>query len=243
VKAQLKEVLAALLGVGAATVLGIWLANSIVMPRLVQHGVTVPVPSVIGQSIEQARATAAGAGLVLVEEDRRYSEDAVPGTVVAQSPAAGVPVKQGRGLRVTASLGRERVAVPGLRGLTLRQATLQLANAQLALGKVSRLRVAPGGETVRATYPQAGAEAALGDSVDVLVTLGPPSGPWFVPSFIGQEAADVRALVEARGFLIGRVTPRPVSGVFPGSVVEQYPPRGAWIRRGDAIDLVVAEPE
>lgn len=240
---RLRKILGAIAGVGIGAIAGIWLANAVVMPRLTQHGVTVPVPSLAGMSLEEARLTAQRAGLVLVEGDRRHSDDAPPGSVVGQTPAAGEAVKRGRGLRVTTSLGRERVTVPALKGMTLRQASLQLANAELKLGRVSRLRTPPGGETVRATWPPEGAETALGDSIDLLVTLGAPIGPWLVPSLVGQAVDGVRALVEARGFVLGRVTLRAADGVFPGTVLEQYPPRGAWIRRGESIDLVVAAPD
>jgi serine/threonine-protein kinase len=238
---RVRKLLGALAGIGIGALLGIGLANTVVMPRLTQHGVTVQVPSLAGMSIEEARLAAERAGLVLVEGDKRHSDDAPPGTVVGQTPAVGEAVKRGRGLRVTTSLGRERVTVPALRGMTLRQASLQLANSQLVLGRVSRLHTPPAGETVRATWPPEGAETALGDSIDCLVTLGSPNGPWLVPSLVGQAVTDVRALVEARGFALGRVTLRPGDGVFPGTVLEQYPPRGAWIRRGESIDLVVAE--
>jgi serine/threonine-protein kinase len=238
-----RGVLAVLAGIAAGVLLGGWLANAVVMPRLVQHGVTVPVPSIVGMPLAEARATCAQAQLALVEEGRTHSDGLPPGSVVSQTPAPRTAVKRGRGVRVTTSLGQERVTVPNLRGMTLRQATLQLANAQLVLGHISRVRSGAAGDVVRATAPHSGAETARGDSIDVLVTLGAPSGPWLVPSLVGQEAADVRALVEARGFTIGRLSSRYAPGVFPGTVLEQYPPRGAWIRRGETIDLVVANAE
>jgi serine/threonine-protein kinase len=238
-----RNLLAVVTGVAIATLLAVWLGNSIVMPKLVQHGDTVPVPSVVGMPLEQARSVCTSAGLAVVEEGRTHSDGLPAGSVVTQTPAAKTAVKRGRGVRVTTSLGQERVTVPNLRGLTLRQASLQLANAQLVLGRVSRLRSGPSGEVVRATSPHSGAETGRGDSIDVLVTLGAPGGPWLVPSLIGQESNDVRALVEARGFKVGRVTPRTAPGVYPGTVLDQYPPRGAWIRRGETIDLVVANPD
>jgi serine/threonine-protein kinase len=238
-----RNLLTVLAAIATAALLGGWIANSIVMPRLVQHDKTVQVPSVVGMPLAAARAVATSAGLQLVEDGHAHSDSLPAGSVVRQQPAAATAVKQGRGLRVTTSLGQERVSVPDLRGQTTRQAALQLANASLVLGSIARVRSGTADETVRATSPHAGSEAALGDSVAVLMTLGVAPGPWFVPSLVGQELADVRALLEARGFVLGRVTQRGVRGVFPGTVLEQYPPRGSWIRRGEAIDLVVANPE
>jgi eukaryotic-like serine/threonine-protein kinase len=231
------------LGALAALVAGALLVNFVIMPRIVQHGVSVPVPAIAGMSIADARRTCAAAGLQLVEEDHQHSATLPPQHVVSQSPAAQTPVKRGRGVRVVVSLGEERVAVPELRGLSLRQAGLELQNAQLILGQVARVRGAGGDGKVQVSSPHAGSEAAMGDSVAVLVASGDGSDAFLMPNLAGQELGDVRALIESRGFRVGDVAYRDVKDVFPGTVLEQSPARGARIRRGESIDLVVANPD
>lgn len=234
---------AVLLVLAGAFLVGIVLFNFVIMPRLVQHDQTVRVPSVVGLGIQEARRACVDAGLQCIEEDRRHADDLPPDHVVSQSPAAATAVKRGRSVRVVVSLGQQQVLVPDLRGMTLRQASLQLANTRLALGKVSRIRTGTEGSVVRATHPHAGAQTSLGDSIDVLVAIGDPGEPYLMPSLVGQDANDVRALVESRGFKIGRFAYRAASGVYPGTVLEQYPLRGSMIRRGESIDLVVASPD
>jgi serine/threonine-protein kinase len=232
-----------LLVLAGAFAVGILVFNFVLMPRLVQHDVTVQVPQVVGLGIDAARRVCAQAGLQCVEEDRRHSDDLPPDHVVSQAPAAATAVKRGRSVRVVVSLGQQQVVVPDLRGMTLRQASLQLANAHLVLGDVARIHAGAEGTTVRATVPPAGAQTALGDSIDVLVAVAETGEPYVMPSFVGQDANEVRSFVEARGFRIGRLTYRAARGVYPGTVLEQYPLRGSLIRRGEAIDLVVANPD
>jgi eukaryotic-like serine/threonine-protein kinase len=239
--ARIRDLAALLFGVAVAAVVALLVANSFIMPRIVEHNEARQVPNVVGQPVEVARRACVDAGLQLVEDGRSHSVELPPGHVVSQVPAAGTAVRPGRSVRVTVSLGRESVSVPELRGSTLRQARLQLANAQLTVGDVCRLDGPPPGEIVRATSPPAGSEAARGDSVDLLVTTGVENEPYLMPALVGQEQSAVRALVESRGFRIGRVTTRTAHGVFPGTVLEQYPPRGAWIRQGESVDLVVAD--
>lgn len=230
-------------GIGGAFALGALLFNVVLMPRLVRHGVTVAVPPVEGLAVADARAACARAGLLLSEEERRHSDTLPPGSVVTQTPAAGVPVKPGRTVRVSVSMGQERVSVPDLRGMSERQAELALENAQLLRGRTAEVRAGSSGRRVRASRPASGEEVARGDSVDLLVATGDATEEYQMPALVGQDVDDVRALVESRGFKIGRVEMRAASGVFPGTVLVQDPVRGSLVRRGDTIDLVVATPQ
>jgi serine/threonine-protein kinase len=233
-----------LLGFAGAFALGVLLFQFVLMPRVVQHGVMVEVPEVTGLSIAEARRRCVKAGLQFAEEARRHSDAVPPGSVLAQTPAAHRPVKRGRTVRVVVGLGHARVTVPDVRGMTLRQATLQLENARLEVGGRARVQgTGAAGPVVLATRPGAGAEAALGDSIDLLVAAGDAGEPYLMPALLGQDLGEVRAFVEASGFRVGRVSYRSRRDVYPGTVLEQYPERGARIRRGEAIDLVVATPD
>jgi serine/threonine-protein kinase len=230
-------------GIAGAFALGALLFNFVLMPRLVRHAVTVAVPPVEGLALADARAACSRAGLLLSEEERRHSDTLPPGSVVTQAPAAGAAVKPGRTVRVSVSMGQEHVPVPDVRGMSERQAALALENVQLARGRTAEVRAGSSGRWVRASRPQAGEEAARGDSVDLLVATGDATEEYQMPALVGQDVDDVRALIESRGFHVGRVTMRAASGVFPGTVLEQAPARGSLVRRGDAVDLVVATPE
>jgi len=232
-------VIGAVLALGA----GALLLNFLVMPHLVKHGAGVPVPAIVGMPLAEAQRVCAAAGVQLVEEGRRHSAELPPEHVVSQSPPPRTSIKPGRSVRVLVSLGEERAVVPDLHGMTLRQAELALQNAQLVLGPVARVRGLTGRGTVQATSPHAGRGTAIGDSVWVLITTGGGGDAYLMPNLVGQELGDVRELVESRGFRLGDVAYRDVKDVYPGTVLEQSPSRGARIRRGESIDLVVANPD
>ena len=233
-------IVAGLAGVG---LVGVVLVNFVVMPSLVRHDAAVRVPEVVGMDVAAARCACDAVGLLLLEDGKRHGQGVLPGQVLSQTPAAGSAVKPGRSVRVLVSLGTEVVAMPDVRGLTLRQATLQIENAQLLLGDVARIRDGDGGEIVRATRPAPGVAIARGDSVTVLLEIGAVSETFLMPNLIGQDVGDARALIESRGFRVGRVAYRAASGVYPGTVLEQYPDSGALVRGGDSIDLVAATPD
>lgn len=239
----MRNVLVVVAGLGATFALGLLLFNFVIMPRLVQHNVSVRVPHVVGLDVDAARRACEQTGLQLLEDDRRHSEGVEAGRVLTQAPPANTAVKRGRTVRVLVSLGNQIVAVPEVRGMTLRQATLQLENASLQPGRVARIHAGTGGQIVRATRPRAGSEVAVGDSVDLLVETGDLVETFLMPNLTGQDLVDVRHLVESRGFRVGRVTYRGARGVYPGTVLQQYPESGALVRKGDAIDLVAATPD
>lgn len=228
---------------GSVLLLGVLLVNFVVMPNLVRHDAAARVPAVVGMDVAAARRACDAAGLQLVEEGKRHGDGVLPGLVLSQTPAPGSEVKPGRSVRVMVSLGTEVVSMPDVRGLTLRQATLQIENAQLLLGDIARVHDGTGGETVRATRPAPGVAIARGDSVTLLLEVGAASEAFLMPNLIGQDIGDARALIESRGFRVGRVTYRAASGVYPGTVLEQYPDSGALVHGGDAIDLVAATPD
>ena len=239
----MRGVLFVLGGVAALFVFGVVLFNFVVMPRLVQHDVNVSVPDLLGLDVAEARRRCQQTGLDLDIRDRLYSEGVPSDQVLSQSPEAGSPVKRGRHVNVKVSMGSEEVRVPDVRGMTLRQATLQLDSARLAVGRVSRVFEGEGGQIVQATRPASGATTGAGQRVDLLVAVGASGEPYLMPNLVGRSLDDVRRLVERSGFRVGRVTYRGRDGVYPGTVLEHYPQRGSRIQRGETIDLVAATPE
>ena len=239
----MRNVLFILGGLLAAFVLGVGLFNFVVMPRLVQHDVTVRVPRVVGVGLVEAQSRCERLGLNLQVEDRRYSEGMAADQVLSQTPQPGMAVKRGRTVRVHVSMGTQDVRVPDVRGLTLRQASLQLDNAKLAVGRISRIYAGEGGQVVQATRPRAGAPAASGNRVDVLVAVGASADGYLMPDLVGRALDEVRELIEQRGFRIGRITYRRKNGVYPGTILEHFPSGGSLILGGESIDLVAATPD
>ena len=239
----MRNVLWVLVGLFVAFVLGVALFNFVIMPRFVQTNVEVVVPRLIGLEAEQAERLCQRRGLKMQIDDRRHSEGVPVNRVLSQTPTSDARVKRGRTIRVHVSLGTQMVSVPEIRGVTLRQARLQLDNANLLLGRVSRIYVGESGQEVRATRPRGGTETAVGNAVDVLVAVGEGADPYLMPDFIGRAMDEVRSAIVQRGFRVGRVTYRSRKGVYPGTILETYPPSGSLILEGESIDLVSATPD
>jgi len=145
---------------------------------------TVAAPNVVG--LTQAAATSAltAAGLRLGMVTMQSSATVPTGSVISQSPAAGVIVLTAAAVDVAISSGT--VAVPNVVGLTQSAATTALTGAGLALGTVtlaSSANIAAG--SVISQTPAAAAMVVSGTSVDLSVSVGPPASYAYVPNAVG----------------------------------------------------------
>ncbi|MCL6449818.1 MAG: PASTA domain-containing protein [Acetobacteraceae bacterium] len=201
---------------------------------------TVAVPEVVGLSLREAQARLEANGLAWAVVAERYEKDVPANQVVAQDPAPGEVVRQGRQVDLTVSLGPRLVegGVPDVVGLNLTQARVILQDARLEVGRVVR-KFDPlvAEDCVISQNPRAGTAVAEGTAVDLEVSQGP--FPQEMPSLLGLTLEQARLQLSDLGLVEGVVTEREVPGMFPGTVLEQVPAPGEKVQVGAAVDLVV----
>jgi 6-phosphogluconolactonase len=139
----------------------------------------VAAPNVVG--LTQAAATSAltAAGLTLGTVTTQSSATVPAGSVISQSPAAGVVVLTAAAVNVTISGGT--VAVPNVVGLTQTAAATALTAAGLTLGTVTPASSAsvPAGGVISQT-PAAGAMVVSPSAVNLSVSVGPAASYAYV---------------------------------------------------------------
>jgi beta-lactam-binding protein with PASTA domain len=128
---------------GALAMIIVALVSAFIAMRLAIHGREVKVPDLTGLTLLDASKQIRSHGLILNLENRFYSPNTPPGHVLAQSPAPGVTVRREWTVRVTESLGPQRVAIPDLIGQSERTASINIRRLGLELGTVSHV-AAPG---------------------------------------------------------------------------------------------------
>jgi eukaryotic-like serine/threonine-protein kinase len=84
------------------------------------------------------------------------------------------------------------------------------------------------------------ANAALPDTVQLVVSEGAPAGQREVPNVVGKTSVEAEALLVAAGLAAGRTTRQPGSGAA-GTVLEQNPKAAAQVAPGTTVDLVVVD--
>ena len=194
----------------------------------------VIVPSVVGQSLEDATETLEGADLKLGDVTYQAAEDAEPGEVLEQFPDAGeeVPVRREVDLVVAQNV------VPSVVGETEEDATAILREA----GYEVEVNTEPSEEEagiVIAQEPTGGTQLAEGEVVTILVSEGPQQE---MPDVRGQDGDEAEARLEDEfGLNVSQVDANPsqCGAVPPGTVCEQDPAPGEPIEEGDEATLFV----
>jgi len=101
------------------------------------HGKTKVIPGFVGLSESDAANVVKKNKLRYEIFDSLFVPEAIPGSVVSQYPIEGYKVKQGRTIYLTlAAVSPEKVKLPLVVDVSLREAQSRLENAGLHLGKV-----------------------------------------------------------------------------------------------------------
>ncbi len=190
----------------------------------------VVVPSLIGQTSDQATAALKALGLVLTVTGQTVSAQP-EGTVLTQNPAAGGRLPLGGAVQVTTATG---VVVPSLIGQTSDQATAALKALGLVLTVTGQTVSAQPEGTVLTQNPAAGQKLPLGGAVQVTTATGV-----LVPSLIGQTSDQATAALKALGLVLS-VTGQTVSAQPEGTVLTQNPAAGQKLPLGGAVQVTTA---
>ena len=232
------------------------LLAAIATMRFAIHGAEVQVPALKGMTVAEARSQTSGLRLNLDVDNRYYSGDVAAGHILTQSPAAGTVVRREWRVRVSESLGPQKVEVPETVGSDERVAGLELRRVGLEVGVAARLPFAGAAEgTVLAQDPPAHAQGIARPGINLLVAAPGDNAPdgFVMPNLSGlpvvtaqRELASV-GIKSAAMFVdvpvapVGRGSAVPAPPVRPGAVIAQQPPAGARIEQSVLVKLTVAK--
>jgi beta-lactam-binding protein with PASTA domain len=232
------------------------LLSAIATMHFAIHGAEVQVPALKGMTVADARSQTAGLGLNLAVDNRYYSSDVAAGHILTQSPSAGSVVRREWQVRVSESLGPQKVEVPDTVGTDERMAALRLRRIGLAIGVTARLPYGKANEgTVLAQDPPGHAQGIEGPSVSLLVAAPSREMPdgFVMPDFAGLPIVSAQAALEHVGLRsspptyvdvhippVGQGSAPPQNPQVPGSVIGQQPPAGSRVDQTTQVKFTVA---
>lgn len=233
------------------------LLSAITTMHFAIHGAEVQVPALKSMTVADARSQTSGLGLNLVVDNRYYSSDVAAGHILTQSPEPGTVVRREWRVRVSESLGPQKVEVPDTVGADERVAAMNLRRVGLAVGATAHLpdAGAPEGK-VLAQDPPARAQGIEGPSVNLLVAAPEEETPdgFVMPDLVGTPIVAAQAALAKVGIKTARPTfiDVPISSVgqgnappalpiAPGSVIAQQPAAGMRVDENTPVKLTVAK--
>lgn len=208
-------------------------------------GRSLPTPNLIGRSISEARRTTSDLGVELeVDQEHRRNSDRVPvGHIVWQNPTPGATsfIKRGSALRVELSAGPLVLRVPDLSGATPGTAMLRLGQQNLKLANLTYVETDARG--ILAAEPPNGTVVGPQSGISLLVGVPPAASRFVMPDLIDRRLDVVRPALESRGLIVSQVKFEAYPGIPDGTIIRQYPLRGAPVSSRDPISVVVARQE
>ena len=233
--------------------------SAIVTMHFAIHGTEVAVPDFKDLTVTQATSKAAFLNLNTSVENHIYSLDIPAGRIVNQFPAPGVVVRSEWHVRLTESLGPQRVAIPNLTGSDERLASIEIRRVGLELGQDAEMPDAfAAAGTVIAQNPKPNAPGVERPSVSLLVAADPAevSSGFVMPDLTGQLFSSAALAVSRAGLKLAPVkeeaiavpavgavgaTAAPPPPVLAGSVTAQSPAAGHRVDVSIPIELTVAQ--
>ena len=138
----------------------------------------VEVPSVTGDSYEDANAKLVAEGFTVTREEA-FSNDVEEGRIISQVPAAQNKVPKGTNITVIVSQGKEKIRVPDLIGRSEADGRAEAQEAGLQIGDVSyeSSNEVEGGQIFYQSYSK-GSYVDPGTSMDIKVSSGPKAATY-----------------------------------------------------------------
>jgi len=195
--------------------------------------ISMPVPNLIGLSLEEATKSLKSAGFALGKTEEKYSESLTRGMVISQDPVYGQQSEKNTEVNLTISKGRQMIVIPNITGADYLFAVshLQSLGLELDTEMVTDYTLPPG--TITGTNPPPGTEVEPGSVVQIMISINQEMIP--VPNLgqleigiaintlesvaLNYEIREVEASYSVQKGLVLSQFPEPGSTVFPNSTV------------------------
>ncbi|MFC9685343.1 Stk1 family PASTA domain-containing Ser/Thr kinase [Streptomyces sp. NPDC056948] len=160
----------------------------------------VAVPSVVGDIIDDARATLEGDKYKFVVETKQKESSEDPGTVLEQNPTLGEEVEKGSKITLTIAKAEEKSTVPDVLGQSCDQARAQMTANNL-VGNCTEVDTQDDNQVgkVIATTPQSGSSVDKNSSVNIQIGKKEKQKTR-VPQVVGQTVGQAKQTLAQAGF-------------------------------------------
>jgi len=225
------------------TVTVIALAMGLYALKLFNDWMNVPlvtVPELANKPFDQAQEECRLLGLPLMISGWRNDPEVPANVIISQSPLAGEQVKQGREVWVLVSKGQDLATIPNVERMTLKEASIELQNADVSVGNVTRMyHEEIEKDRVISQNPKAGLQVPKNTVVDLVVSQGPEPKTAKMPNVMGKMLDEAKEILEDALLGVGSVNYQ--ASVYPeGTVIGQDPPPGTEVPYQFKVSLTVS---
>lgn len=220
-----------------------FLWNTVLSGLFAPPAPTYPVPNLLGKVYEEVLEDKELLGSFTVVSGKTVVNDAEPGTILDQSPAANSQVGEGvTEITVTISGGPKIVEMPDLENEDYQTAFRLLRE----LGLKPMMPTYEYHEEIEANHiisftPLKGNPVSPGTEVQMVVSKGPKVEQVPVPQLEGMTLETALSTIDIWNLKEGKVQPIYSDTVDEGKVVTQYPAADTLVDEGTEINLQISQ--
>lgn len=232
----MKRLFTYIISISIFFILGLLLANFLIMPTFVRQGEEIKVPNVCSLPLDSAVIVLKKAGLQGVVVERRPDRIIEEGRIIIQEPLPDVPVKKGRIINLTVSSGYEKITIPELYSVDYVKGRRILEKLGLLVGDVDSVfsDSVPQGKIIK-TIPEFGNEVKKGDEIKIVVSKGVILK---MPNLIGKKISEATQIIQLMNLVLKEVTEIEGSGE-KGTIIVQSPEPERIVNSGDSVSLMI----
>ena len=208
------------------------------------HGKEVKVPDYVGLTLNELKASATYSDFEFVVVDSVYDPQKEKGTIVTQDPLPNSKVKQHRKLYLTVIASvPEKVSMPDLKDLTLRQAIATLQTYGLQIGRMEYVPDIGTNAVLKQMYKgrevRPGTMMEKGATIDLVLGLGLGGTRIHIPFLVGMTRSAALSLLSADSLYMGAEIYMDTKDTVNARVYKQSPAysSGLYLNIGQSIDI------
>jgi serine/threonine protein kinase len=206
--------------------------------QLFGPGAQIAIPSVVGGTKKEAERTLEKLGFDITVAKSVFDEQIPKGKIISMSPPAGSRVSEGERISVVLSKGAERYKVPSLKGKSISQATIELANVKLVIGSAqSQFDLKIPKDQIISTSPAPGTMVKKNTQVNLLVSKGPELVA--IANYVGKSSEQALNELTDAGFDVKQSDE--FSDKFPMGIVIAQNPTDPELTKGAQVSLTISK--
>ena len=220
------------------------LGGYLALTFIIKGADTVVVPDLVGKDVLYGLEILSDLGLNTRVKGTAFDDQVPKNHVIDQEPEPGAAIKRGRDVKIRVSRGPETIVMPNLAGLSLQHGKVLITENSLCKGKLARIYSSRHkADQIIAQSPLPGNTVSRDTCVDLLVSQGPPQLAYPMADLSGFTLEAAIGRLEQMQLVVGNISVVHQDNRPLETVVDQAPPAGYRVIRGNRVDLSVNRSE
>ncbi len=200
----------------------------------------IEVPNFNGMLFEEAmeEAYSLGFGMEVVQEE--YSEEYAINTIIQQDYEEGDTIYTGDNVKISVSLGSDRIEMPSVEGLSLNEALDIFSTLPFNVDEIYVYDDEKPINFIVDQTPESGEQLQVGSDVTLFISKGKEETMITVPNVTGRDESTAESSLVNSGLKVGNITKIHSEVVAEGRVISQTTMAGQQVPPNTIINLIVS---